>query len=70
MKKNAAIYTWPIVDGDLEHQRLPRIHSLFDKWGSYLTLHLSHDAQIQREKTQVVGRHDTFLWHNEAELSK
>ena len=70
MKKNAAIYMWPIVDGDLEHQTLPRMHSLFDKWGSSLTLHLSHDAWIQREKTQVVGRYDIFLWHNEAENSK
>lgn len=61
MNKNAAIYMWPIVDGDLEHQRLPRMPSLFDKWGGYLTLHLSRDAWIQREKTQVVGRHDTFL---------
>ena len=70
MKKNAAIYIWPIVDGDLEHQTLPRMHSLFDKWGSSLTLHLSHDAWIQREKTQVVGRYDIVLWHNEAENSK
>lgn len=68
MKKNVAIYMWPIVDCDLDHQS-PKDGSLFDKWGSYLTLHLFHHAQIQREKTQVVGRHDTFLQTNEVENS-